>query len=274
MNRSVRAQARGKAIATALWAIPGLVLGAIIWEVVAAVIRSPFFPSLTTIGARFFSDWLSGPPNQLFLSDLFIDNALPTIARLAQGWVIGAVIGVAIGTAVVSLPRLGAALEPLIRLGMSIPAPALLPLAIALFGLGNGGKIFFIAFGALWPVITNTIIGLRNSDPMALASGRSLVLNPMSWFFRVRLPLASPQIMSGLRVSVNAAVLLIIVAELYAATSGIGFFIVGTQRNFDTVGTWSGIFLLALLGIACNALFVVIERRVMRWHIIPREVNS
>jgi ABC-type nitrate/sulfonate/bicarbonate transport system permease component len=80
--------------------------------------------------------------------------------------------------------------------------------------------------------------------------------------------------MSGLRVSVNAAVLLIIVAELYAATSGIGFFIVRTQRNFDFVGTWSGIFLLALVGIACNALFAVIDRRVMRWHTIPREATS
>lgn len=90
----------------------------------------------------------------------------------------------------------------------------------------------------------------------------------------MRLPLASPQIMSGLRVSVNAAVLLIIVAELYGATSGIGFFIVSTQRNFDTVGTWSGIVLLALLGITCNGLFALVEDRVMHWHIRPREAQK
>lgn len=254
--------------------LPMLVVGVALWQVVASALSSPFFPPLRDIVARFFGDWLSGPWSHAFLSESFIDNALPTIDRLVLGWVAGAVLGVLIGTAVASLPRVGAALEPLIRLGMSVPAPALLPLAIAFFGLGNGGKIFFIAFGAIWPVIVNTIAGLRNADPLSLASGRSLVLPPLTWFLRVRLPLASPQIMSGLRVSVNAAVLLIVVGELYAATSGIGFFIVSTQRNFDTVGTWSGIFLLALLGIVCNALFAITEYRVMRWQIIPREAQK
>lgn len=254
--------------------LPIIVVAVVAWNVVAEAMSSPFFPSLGVIADRFLADWLSGPAARLFLSEQFTDNAVPTLGRLAGGWALGAVVGVAIGTIVATLPRVGAALEPIIRLGMSVPAPALLPLAIAFFGLGDGGKIFFIAFGAVWPVIINTTIGLRNADPAVLNSGRSLVLPPLTWFLRVRLPLASPQIMSGLRVSVNAAVLLIIVAELYAATSGIGFLIVRTQRNFDFVGTWSGIFLLALVGIACNALFAVIERRVMRWHNIPREATS
>lgn len=254
--------------------LPALLLGLLLWQLVAALMDSPFFPPLMEILTRFNQDWLSGPWQQAFLTDTFLTNAAPTIGRLVAGWVLGAALGVFIGSLIASLPRLNAALEPLIRLGMSVPAPALLPLALALFGLGTAGKIFFIAFGAIWPVIVNTAAGLRNADPIALDSGRSLVLPWSTWFFRVRLPLASPQIMSGLRVSVNAAVLLIIVSELYAATSGIGFFIVGTQRNFDTVGTWSGILLLALLGIACNALFVLVDRKVMRWHYIPREARQ
>jgi ABC-type nitrate/sulfonate/bicarbonate transport system permease component len=254
--------------------LPALVLGIIVWQLVATALDSPFFPPLGEIAARFSSDWLGGPWNQLFLSDAFVQNALPTIGRLAAGWLAGAVLGVAIGSVIALLPRVGATIEPIVRFGMSVPAPALLPLAIAFFGLGDGGKVFFIAFGAIWPVIVNTSAGLRNADPMVLSSARSLVLPPVTWFLRVRLPLASPQIMSGLRVSVNAAVLLIVVAELYAATSGIGFFIVSTQRNFDFVGTWSGIALLALLGIVCNALFALIERRVMRWQIAPREARK
>lgn len=254
--------------------LPLLLVAIIVWEIAASLVDSPFFPSLSRIAGRFTSDWLSGPVSQLFLSDAFFANAVPTLGRLGSGWAIGAALGIAIGSVIALLPRLGATVEPLVRFGMSVPAPALLPIAIAFFGLGDGGKIFFIAFGAIWPVIVNTAAGLRGADPMALASARSLVLPPATAFFRVRLPLASPQIMSGLRVSVNAAVLLIVVAELYAATSGIGFFIVSTQRNFDTVGTWSGIALLALVGIVCNALFALAERRIMRWQIIPREAQK
>jgi ABC-type nitrate/sulfonate/bicarbonate transport system permease component len=254
--------------------LPALILGIVVWQLVATALDSPFFPPLGEIASRFADDWLGGPWNRLFLSDVFLLNALPTLGRLVAGWAVGAALGVALGSLIALLPRLGATIEPIVRFGMSVPAPALLPLAIAFFGLGDGGKIFFIAFGAIWPVIINTTAGLRNADPLVLSSARSLVLPPATWFFRVRLPLASPQIMSGLRVSVNAAVLLIVVAELYAATSGIGFFIVSTQRNFDFVGTWSGIVLLALLGIVCNALFALIERRVMRWQILPREARK
>jgi len=253
--------------------LPMLLVGVLAWQILAPAINSPFFPALGTIVSRFVEDWLSGPWTRAFLSDTFFANALPTLGRLVLGWLCAAVLGVVIGALVASIPRFGAAAEPLIRLGMSIPAPALLPVAIAIFGLGNGAKVFFIAFGAIWPIIVSTTAGLRNADPVALASGRSLVLPARVWLFRVRLPLASPQIMSGLRVSVNAAVLLIVVAELYAATSGVGFYIVGTQRNFDTIGTWSGIFLLALIGIVCNATFAVVEHRVMRWQIVPREAN-
>ena len=254
--------------------LPMLLVFVLAWELIARLLGSPFLPTIGTILGRFAQDWLSGPWYRLFLSDLTLQNVLPTFGRLAAGWLLGAIIGIAIGSLIATLPRIGAMLEPIVRLGMSVPAPALLPLALAFFGLDNGGKIFFIVFGAVWPVIVNTANGLRNADPLALSSGRSLVLTPVTWFLRVRLPLASPQIMSGLRVSVNAAVLLIIVAELYAATSGIGFIIVTTQRNFDFVGTWSGIFLLALLGIVCNALFALAERRVMRWHITSREVQK
>ena len=254
--------------------LPMIVVAVSLWELTARSAASVFFPPPSRIGQRFASDWLSGSPSGLFLSDAFVTNALPTILRLLAGWTIGALCGVGIGVLIASLPRVGAMAEPLVRLGMSVPAPALLPLAIVFFGLDNGGKIFFIAFGAVWPVIISTTIGLRNADRTALASASSLVLPAWTWFTRVRLPLASPQIMSGLRVSVNAAVLLIIVAELYGATSGIGFFIVSTQRNFDTVGTWSGIVLLALLGITCNGLFALVQDRVMHWHIRPREAQK
>lgn len=265
---------RGRGVAGFASRLPVLFIALVAWEYGARALGTPFFPPLSTILTRFVSDWLSGPWYRLFLSDAFLGDAVPTIGRLIAGFSLGTALGVLIGSLIALLPRVGATLEPTVRFGMSVPAPALLPLAIAFFGLGDGGKIFFIAFGAIWPVIVNTAAGLRNADPVPVASARSLVLPPALWFFRFRLPLASPQIMAGIRVAVNASVLLIVVAELYAATSGIGFFIVSTQRNFDTVGTWSGVFLLALVGIISNSLFVIVEQRVMKWQINPRETQQ
>lgn len=254
--------------------IPAILVALALWQVGATALDSAYFPPFLTIADRFVNDWFSGPWQQAFLSDGFLTNATPTLLRLLLGWLVGTVLGVLIGSMIAMIPRLGAALDPLVRFGMSMPAPALLPIALALFGLGTGGKVFFIAFGAIWPVIIGTAAGLRDADPVVLNSARSLVLGRVRMFFQVRIPLASPQIMSGIRVSVNAAVLLIVVAELYATTSGVGFQIVITQRSFDVVGTWSGIFLLALIGIVANGLYVLVESRVMRWQIAPREAQS
>lgn len=254
--------------------LPLLLAVLLVWEVTAPLINSAFLPPISEILQRFTSDWTSGPWYRAFLSDQFFTHSAPTLMRLGLGWLVGAVLGVAVGTLVALVGVFGAIVEPIVRFGMSLPTPALLPVALAIFGLGDGGKVFFILLGAIWPVIVSTSAGLKDADEVALRTARSMVLPPATALLRVRIPLASPQIMSGLRVSVNAAVLLIIVAELYASTSGIGFFIVSTQRNFDTLGTWSGILLLALLGMVCNGLFALIERRVMRWHILPGELNQ
>lgn len=240
------------------------------WEVGARALDSPFLPPLSAIATRFAEDWFTASPGNLFLSDTFIANVVPTVGRLAAGWTAAAVLGIVLGFLVAMLPRVDAATDPLIRLGMAVPPPALLPLAIVLLGLGTSMKVFLIAFGAIWPVLVNTIAGVRDIDPQVIASVRALRIDPVRAFFMVRLPAASPLIFAGLRTSLGTALILVVIAELYASSSGIGFLIVNAQRNFDILGTWSGVLLLGLLGIFVNGLFLLFERRAMRWHIESR----
>jgi ABC-type nitrate/sulfonate/bicarbonate transport system permease component len=246
------------------------VVAAATWEAGARVLESPFLPPLSAIASRFADDWFTASPGSLFLSDTFVANVVPTVGRLATGWTAAAVLGVVLGFLVAMLPRLDAATDPLIRLGMAVPPPALLPLAIVLLGLGTSMKVFLIAFGAIWPVLVNTIAGVRDIDPQVIASVRALRIDPVRAFFLVRLPAASPLIFAGLRTSLGTALILVVIAELYASSSGIGFLIVNAQRNFDILGTWSGVLLLGLLGIVVNGVFLLFERRVMRWHIESR----
>lgn len=243
-----------------------IVLAVVVWQVVALARPNPYAPSPEALLGRFHEDWLSGPANRLFLSDQFIDNVGPTVHRLAFGWAIGVVVGLLAGGLIASSKRLRYLVDPLTRLGMSTPAPALLPIAIALFGLGGGMKVFFIAFGTVWPVLINTVAGLRDVDEYVINVGRSLRLSPVDEWLHVRIPLAMPRIMSGIRIGTNAAVLLIAVAELYASTSGIGFVIVRTQRDFDVIGTWSAILMLCLIGVVANALLAAFDHRIMHWY--------
>ncbi|MGI8868342.1 MAG: ABC transporter permease [Mycobacteriales bacterium] len=251
--------------------LPVFVVAGLAWEYGARAADSVFVPPLSEAAGRFVDDWLGGPAKHLFLSRLFLDNALPTIYRLLAGWAIVAVLGIVLGFVIASFPRIGATVDPLVQLGMSVPPPALLPLAIALFGLGTSMKVFLIAFGCLWPVLVNTAAGVRDIDPQVTAAARSLRIDPGRMFFRVRLPAASPQIFAGLRTSLGTALILVVVAELYASSSGLGFVIVNAQREFDILGTWSGVLLLGVIGIVVNSLFLLFEGRVMRWHVQSRK---
>lgn len=271
MNASSRQFPAGLRVVLA--GLPLVLVLAGAWQAIAHVLQSPFLPPLTTVLARVGTDWFSGPPQHLFLSETFIANVGPTLLRLALGWVIGVAVGIILGLLFASSRALRLMTAPLIRLGMSTPSPALLPVAIAFFGLGTSMKVFFIAFGAIWPVLTNTVTAFMNADQRVLDSGRSLRLRPWTYFAKVRLPEASPQIMSGVQISVNAAILLIVVAELYAATSGVGFLIVKAQRNFDMTGMWSGIVMLCLIGVVFNALFGLAQGRLMKWHRQSRKAS-
>jgi ABC-type nitrate/sulfonate/bicarbonate transport system permease component len=249
---------------------PAFVIAGLLWEFLARRLESPYVPPLSEIFDRFVSDWLSADPGQLFLSDTFTQNVLPTLARLGIGWVVSVVVSITLGTALGLMPRLAATADPLVRFGIAVPPPALLPLSIALFGLGASMKIFLIAFGCMWPVLLNTTDGVRSIDPTIRATARTLGLSRWRSLVAVTLPAASPRIFGGLRTSLSTAIILVIIAELYASSSGVGFIIVNSQRNFDILGTWSGVLLLGALGIVVNVLFVLAEHRIMRWQIESR----
>lgn len=268
LRRPARWRRRTVSIAPQL---PAFVVLAAVWELLARAVGSAYVPPLSTIVRRMAHDWLGGAASHLFFSDLFVQNFLPTVGRLALGWVVAVLAGIALGVLLGRVGALRALADPLVRLAMALPPPALLPLAIVLFGLGAGMKVFLIAFGCVWPVLVNSIDGVRSIDATFLATARTLHLSPARRLVQVVLPAASPQIFAGLRTSLGTAIILVVVAELYASSSGIGYVIVREQRSFDILGTWSGVLLLGALGIVATWLFGLIERRVMRWHVGARK---
>ncbi len=127
-------------------------------------------------------------------------------------------------------------------------------------------KVFIIAFVCLWPVLLNTIDGVAGVDPTLRETARVYGIRARDRLLKLTLPSAAPQIFAGMRTSVSLALILMVISEMVASTNGIGYFVLESQRQFDITDMWSGILLLGILGYVLNAIFTLVERRVLRWH--------
>ena len=157
-------------------------------------------------------------------------------------------------------------LAPTIDFLRSIPAVALVSVFIVMLGFGDLAKVTAIAFAAFFPILLNTIDGVRGVDPMQLDLARAYKIRSHQRILKIILPAASPQIFAGLRISLAVALLVMAFSEMFAGTNGVGFFILFAQDTFRITEMWSGILLLGILGYLVNLVFVLVERRVMGWH--------
>jgi ABC-type nitrate/sulfonate/bicarbonate transport system permease component len=143
---------------------------------------------------------------------------------------------------------------------------------IIILGFGVSMKLSVIAFAALFPVLLNTIDGVRGVNQVQLDVATSYGLSRTDRIFRIVLPAASPQIFAGLRISLAVALAVLVFAEMLAGTSGLGFFIFTAQETYQIPEMWSGIVVLGLIGYLVNLAFVFTEGRVMRWH--PSQIRE
>lgn len=216
-----------------------------------------FFPPLGEVATAFRETWLGEDA---------AEDVVPSLYRLLSGYALAAVAGVAIGAVLGTSRPARLATAPLIEFLRSMPAPALIPFFIIVFGVGDWSKILLIALVCVWPVMLGTIDGVSGVDRALLDTTRAFKVGRIATLRHARLPAAAPQIFAGLRTSLALALILMVVSEMVASTNGIGFFVLQSQSTFDIPEMWAGIVLLGLLGYVLNAGFLVIERRALRWH--------
>lgn len=229
----------------------------LLWWTLSADSTSVYFPALSRIWESF---------HELWLFDRWSSDVLPSLQRMGLGLALAAVVGIALGVVIGLLPLAQRAAGPYLEFLRAIPPAALVPAAILALGIGDAMKVFIVAFGAVWPILLNTVDGIRSVHPTLLATIRSYNVGRTRAIFRVILPGAGPQISAGLRTALSLGIILIVVSEMVASTNGLGYFILNSQRTFAIPDMWSGIILLGLLGIALNAAYVLIERLVLRWY--------
>jgi ABC-type nitrate/sulfonate/bicarbonate transport system permease component len=236
-------------------ATPVVVL-ALLWAWTAGA-GSYYYPPLRDILTAFGDTWLF---------ERFTEDVVPSLVRLSIGYAIAVIAGIALGVVLGQSRALRQMVTPVIEFLRAIPAPALIPFAILVLGVGNDAKIFLIAIVCVFPILLNAIDGVAGVEPTLLDTAKVYRVSALDRLRYVVLPAASPQIFAGMRTSLSLSLILMVISEMVASSNGIGYFILQAQRSFAITEMWSGILLLGLLGYLLNAAFTLIERRVLAWH--------
>ena len=240
-----------------------LALFVLLW-VVSADSKSFYFPSLARILDRFDALWLG----KRFASDV-----LPSLGRLAAGYAIACLAGVVIGVPVGMFRPLRRAAEPVLEFFRAIPPPALIPVIVMLAGFGDGMKITVIVTGAIWPILLNTVEGVKGADLVLDETCRTYQIKGLSRLWHFVLPSASPQIVVGMRVGLSIGIILMVISEMFAATTGLGAAIIVFQRSFEIPEMWSGVLMLGLFGFVLSVAFRLFERWSLGWYYGLRELE-
>ncbi|WP_422785512.1 ABC transporter permease [Roseibium algae] len=202
---------------------------------------------------------------QLWQSGLLFKHLMPSLSRLAVGAAIGASFGVGVGVLIGLFSYVRAGLVPLVAAIFPIPKIALLPLFVIWFGIDESSKYALIAFGTFTPTVVATYGAVDNVDRSLIRMGQSFGL---SWFSIVRkivLPGAMPGILSGLRISLAIAIILLVAAEMLGAEYGIGAYILEAGSLYDLERLFAGVMILSVLGVTLSMTIGLIEKRLLSW---------
>lgn len=235
-----------------------LVASLAVWEAAVRALRVPAFilPSPSQVGAALYRGAVSG----IYLQHLWI-----TLAETLLGFLLGSAVAFVIGTALAASRRTEYFLYPYIVMFQSMPKVALAPLVVVWFGLGLTSKVVSAALIAFFPLLVNTVVGLRSADEDRVDLMRSLAASEMQIFRMLRLPSALPFIMAGLEVAMVFSLVGAIVAEFVGAEAGLGMLIQSRNFSMDVAGEFAVLFILAVLGLLLNAALVSVRRRVLFW---------
>jgi NitT/TauT family transport system permease protein len=237
----------------------------LVWEVIVRAFSIPAF--------------ILPPPSKIFLalyrgfaSSLYFSHIGVTLAETFLGFALGSVLAFSLGVAVALSRRVEYFLYPFIVMFQAMPKVALAPLVIIWFGLGITSKIVAAALVAFFPLMVNTIAGLRSADEDRVNLMRSLAASRWQIFWMLQLPNAMPYIFAGLEIAMIFALIGAIVGEFVGATAGLGMLIQSMNFTMDVAGQFSILLILSALGLTLSGLIAVIRRRVLFWD--PSQKNE
>ena len=235
------------------------------WWFASAGSTAFYFPPLARIVDVFPDTWFGAR---------MADDVLPSLGRLAAGYAAALVLGIGLGMLIGSSRTLRALVEPLLEFLRAIPPPVLVPILVLIAGIGNTMKILVIISGCLWPILLNTVEGVRAVDEVLADTCRTYRIRGRLRWWHLVLRSASPQIVTGARQALSVGIILMVISEMFAASSGLGYTVIQFKDGFQIPEMWSGVILLGLLGVLLSALFRLAEHQILDWYHGSRAVQK
>jgi NitT/TauT family transport system permease protein len=229
-----------------------------VWETIVRGFHIPQFilPAPSKVAEALWRGLTSG---------LYVEHLYYTLVSTVLGFLLGSALGFGLGTAVALSRRFEFFLYPYIVMFQSLPKIALAPLIVIWFGLGLSSKVVNAALVAFFPLLVNTIVGLKSADEDRVSLMRSLAASEKQIFWMLRLPNALPFVMAGLDVAMIFALIGAIVGEFVGAKRGLGMLIQSMNFTMDVSGQFSVLLILSVVGLLLNRCIQLIRKRVLFW---------
>ena len=268
MDRAVKVAAPGQAfkvppaafaiMRAAERSIPVLLLLAA-WEGVtrAGMVQLFLLPPLSRVLMRFYADTVNG---------VIPHHVIETSITALSGFFLAALVGVIIGAAMAVSRPIRYVFEPLVSLAFPIPKISFMPIFILWFGFDVLPKVIMVGFNCMIPITSATYLGARSIDKYILWSARSLGTSEHSLFWKVVVPAAAPQVISGLQIALPQALIIGIVTEMLTGGDGLGSYMIRAVRFSDSETAFAGILAMLVTGLAYMQIAATIRRRVLQWH--------
>lgn len=234
-----------------------LILVFVAWEVATRVLAVPVYilPSPSVILVKIYQDWV-----------LLMDNAWASLQEIILGFGLSVVVGIPLAVAIVYSRIFERVAFPLMVSLQTVPKVALAPILVMWFGYGILPKVLVAFLISFFPIVINTVIGMRSVEKEMIYLAESMGANQLQTFVKIRFPKALPSIFGGLKVGIGQAVIGAIVGEFIAAEKGLGYLQLIAQVRLDTPLLFSAVVILSLMGVILFNVVAWVERMVIPWH--------
>ena len=247
------------------WAALTLLALLVVWEAATRLLNVPHYvlPAPSVIFAQLITDW-----------KMLLPHTGATLLEILVGFAISVLIGVPLAICITYSRAFDEAIYPLIVGSQTIPKVALAPLLLAWFGYGLLPKVTIVFLVAFFPIVINSVVGLRSAPPQMIHLAKSMGASAPQVFWRFRLPQALPSIFAGMKLAIVLAVIGAIVAEFVGADSGLGYVIMIAGANFQIARQFAAIIALTIVAMILFWGMSWIERRSLPWHISVRALRK
>jgi NitT/TauT family transport system permease protein len=252
---------RAAPVALAL-VVPLLLLLA--WHLAVAAGMTRLIPSPSEVAEYMVDFAWGGIWDDAFSATLHI-HLLASMSRVYGGFALAALVAVPLGLLIGRVPVIRQMLDPFLQLMRPIPVTAWLPLSMILFGLGPRSAFFLVFLGAFYPILLNTVFGVKNVEPRLFEAASMLGCRGNAQFFRVVLPAALPSIFTGLRLGLGLAWFVIVVGEMTGVPQGLGAVIMDGRTLSRTELVICGMIVIGLAGYISDRIVVAVMNRLLRW---------